>query len=145
MSLTKNRGRSRRLWPGLWLCCLLATPVGAVEVHTISDGNSLAEGCHQALQAGDPPPPGAFACLNYLRGVLDALQHANRLARLRLAQATGGERLADLYCLPVALPYGEAARIVFQHARRHPELATQSAERLTLAALQAAFPCAGGR
>lgn len=125
----------------LLLILLLSGPVSAAEVYTITDGSSLAEGCHQALHATEPPAPGAFACLAYLRGVLDTMRHANALARLRLAQASGGRRGADLYCVPLDLRYGAAARIVRDHARAHRELVRESAERLALSALQAAFPC----
>ncbi|HFE31956.1 MAG TPA: hypothetical protein ENJ17_01450 [Gammaproteobacteria bacterium] len=137
------------------LICLLflalAQPAGAAP-NTITNGDSLAASCYLALTALDrgmeqipqDEQASTFVCMAYLGGILAAAQHANGLAKLRFAQATGGKGAQagfNLYCFDWNLRYRDAARIVLRYARRHLELATQPADRLAMKALQDAYPC----
>ncbi len=137
--------------PGL-MALTLAHTAGAAPITTIDDGDSLAASCHLALTALDrglDAIPGdqqaaPFVCMAYLAGVIAAARHANELARLRLAQVTGGKGSRDdfnLYCFDWNVRYGDAARIVLRYARQHLDLAHQPAERLAMKALQDAWPC----
>lgn len=132
-------------------CLLMLSPVYA-EVSVITDGHSLATTCQTALvtleqtaNASTENVQGdAFVCMAYLGGLLGAARHANELARLRFAVATGGqptEKPFALYCFDWQLPYGRAARLILDFAKHNPGLLQRPAHELALSALQAAFPC----
>ncbi len=136
------------------LLLVLVQPTLAAKAapNTITNGNSLAASCYLALSALDKgmeqmpqeEQTSTFVCMAYLGGILAAAQHANELAKLRFAQVTDGKgSQADfnLYCFDWNMRYRDAARIVLRYARQHLDVATQPAERLTMKALQNAYPC----
>ena len=139
------------------LICLLSLaltlPVAtAATNNTITNGDSLAASCYLALTAldkgleaiPDDEQTITFVCMAYLGGVLAATDHANKLAKLRFAQATNASASQadfNLYCIDWNMRYENAARIVLRYARQHMELASQPAEKLVMKALQDAYPC----
>jgi hypothetical protein len=132
-------------------CLLIVNPVHA-EVSIITDGRSLAGTCQTALvtleqttnTSTENVQGDAFVCMAFLGGLMGATQHANELARLRFAVATGGhatEKPFTLYCFDWQLPYGRVAQLVLDYAKHNPGLLQRPAQELALRALQSAFPC----
>lgn len=130
---------------------LAMNPVHA-EVSIITDGHSLATTCQTALitleqtanTSTENVQGDAFVCMAFLGGLMGAAQHANELARLRFAVASGGhatEKPFTLYCFDWQLPYGKVARLILDFAKHNPGLLQRPAQELALRALQTAFPC----
>jgi len=131
---------------------ILYTAPSLADVQTITHGKSLVTSCQQALNILDSQPDSkndanqndAFLCMAYLSGVMATAQHANELARLRYSVATGGrgeQRDFKLYCFDWQIPYKKVAQIVLAFARNQPHYLQGSAHKLTIRALQTAFPC----
>jgi hypothetical protein len=71
-------------------------------------------------------------------------QHANELARLRFALASGGQsepKDFHIYCFNWQLPPQQVARIVVSYTQRNPRLLKAPASELILRALQSTYPC----
>ena len=108
IGIMKKTGLILSLW--LSATCGMCLPQGAAaEVQIITDGKSLYLSCEQALIAleqGLEQLPAdkqndAFVCMAYIGGVLATAQHANDLAKLRFALASGGQGESGdfhLYC-----------------------------------------------
>jgi hypothetical protein len=128
------------------LISALITPTrhfgASTDTYTITDGRSLVTSCRSALvalqhhQLPESKQTGAFVCMAYLSGVLGTARHATELARLRF-----GRDDRRLYCIDWTIHYQQFARLVLDFAQRNPQRLTDSAHKLTLDALQNAFPC----
>lgn len=136
------------------------------EVHTITDGTSLAISCDNAWKAlkqssdadsssdpspgttlsslPDSPPNDAFLCMAFLSGVMEASQHANKQAKLRYSLATDGkgdQAAFNVYCFNWQLSYKNIIGIVLSYANNNPAYLRGQAHVLVIKALQTAFPC----
>jgi len=121
----------RQLTPALLIVLIAFFAVAAEQAS--ADGNTLLEGCQDAVQfldVDEVPKEGAFAgwCLGYLRGVSDTL----KIARTKL----------DLnVCFPDGVGANQLVRVVFKYMKEHPELLHAHEMVLTLNAFSEAFPC----
>ncbi len=138
----------------LWLVSVTSA---TANIQIITNGESLAVSCQQALIAVDrlatdkgfeqlapDVQNNAFICFSYLSGIIGAAQYTNSLAELRYAQATKGKAnfpKLGAYCIDWNVQYQKAARIVLKFAQQNPEELREPAHKLALHALQSAFPC----
>ena len=140
------------------LCLAILLPISlpaTADIQIITDGESLAISCQQALIAVDKGPDlvepdvqnNAFICFSYLSGIIGAAGYSDTLAELCFALATaevkdkGNLQKFRNYCIDWNIQYQKAARIVLDFARQNPEQLGEPAYSMALRALQNAYPC----